>query len=333
MDDPVEPDGESLIAKAKEAEEAALAVEGVTNSDGAEASWGASSVVLAGSNGFSAGYRITRHSVGLSVLAGEGTAMERDYDYHTTVFAKDLEAPSAIGERAAHRAVRRLNPRKVKTAQASVVFAPRVAGGLASHLIGAISGPAVARGTSFLKDKIGTSGCSRPASPSSTTRLRDRGLRSKPFDGEGLATVRRNIVEDGVLRTWILDLRSARQLGLKSTGNASRGTSSPPSPAATNLYVEPGLVTPEALIADIKSGLYVTDLMGFGVNPVTGDYSRGAAGFWIENGEVVYPVSEMTIAGNLMDMYLNITAANDLQFRYGVNAPTLRVDGMTVAGE
>jgi PmbA protein len=331
LDDPQEPTPETLIARAGEAEDAARAVTGVTNSEGAEASWGRSKISLAASNGFAGGYSGSSHSVSVAVLAGTGTGMERDYDYTTAVWAADLEGAKAVGTRAGERAVKRLNARKVPTAQVPVVFDPRVAGGMLRHLIGAISGPSIARGTSFLKDKLGQrifpAGLSVIDDPH-----RKRGLRAKPFDGEGVRNQRRAIVADGVLQTWLLDLRSARQLGLTSTGHASRGTSGPPGPSPTNLYLEPGAVTAQELIGDINNGFYVTELMGMGVNGVTGDYSRGAAGFWIENGEIAYPVSELTIAGNLKDMFLHLTPANDLVFKTGTDAPTLCIDGMTVAG-
>lgn len=331
MTDPDEPSSEQLIAWAKACEDAALDVDGISNSEGAEASWGKSTVALAASNGFAGGYAVSRHSLGVSVLAGEGTAMERDYDYSSTVFAADLEDPATVGRRAAERTVRRLNARKVKTQAVPVVYDPRVSSGLLGHLVSAINGPAVARGTSFLRDKMGEAVMAAGLTVVDDPH-RDRGLRSKPFDGEGIANQRRELVSNGVLQTWLLDLRSARQLGLTTTGHASRGTSSPPGPSATNLYLEPGSHTPAELMADIKDGLYITELLGFGVNGVTGDYSRGAGGFWIENGEIAYPVSELTVAGNLKDMFMHMTPANDLEFRYGTNAPTIRVDGMTVAG-
>jgi PmbA protein len=202
---------------------------------------------------------------------------------------------------------------------------------LLGHLTGAISGPAIARGTSFLKDKLG-----QPIFAKGITVLEDphrqRGLRSKPFDGEGIANRRRAIIDNGVLTTWLLDLRSSRQLGLKTTGHAARGTASPPSPAATNVWIEPGALSPEELMADIESGFYVTEMMGMGVNGVTGDYSRGAAGFWIENGEIAFPVSEMTVAGNLKEIFARLVAADDLEFKTGADSPTLRVDDLTVAG-
>jgi PmbA protein len=329
--DPDEPAPETLIERARACEDAARAVTGVTNSEGAEASWSMSRVSLAASNGFSGSYAGSRHSLGVSVLAGEGQGMERDYDFTSTVFSADLEDPETVGRRAGERAVRRLGPKKATTAKVPVVFDPRVAGGLIGHLAAAINGRTVARGTSFLKDKMGEPVFSRGLNVVDDPH-RARGLRSKPFDGEGLENSRRSVVEDGVLKTWFLDLRSARQLGLASTGSASRGTSSPPGPSATNLYLEAGAESPEALIGEIDAGFYITEMMGMGINGITGDYSRGASGFWIEKGALAYPVSEVTVAGNLKDMFLALTPADDLEFRYGINAPTLRVDGMTVAG-
>lgn len=329
--DPEEPTPEALIARARAAEEAALAVAGVTNSEGAEASWSRAAVALAASNGFAGAYGDSGHGVSAAVLAGSGTGMERDYDYSSAVYAADLQDPAAIGKSAGERAVRRLGARKVATAKVPIVFDPRVSRSLVGHLIGAIVGPAIARGTSFLKDKLG-----ERIFPQAITIIDDphrrRGLRSKPFDGEGIANRRRAIIENGVLTTWLLDLRSARQLGLVTTGHASRGTSSPPSPSPTNLWLEPGAVTAQQLIGDIDKGFYVNELMGMGVNGVTGDYSRGAAGFWIENGKLAYPVSEVTIAGNLKSMFQELTAASDLEFKTGNDAPTLRVDGMMLAG-
>jgi PmbA protein len=331
LDDPSEPAPATLIARAGAAEDAARAVPGVTNSEGAEASWSRSKVALAASNGFAGSYAGTHSSISAAVLAGTGTGMERDYDYTTAIWAEDMLDPNEIGKNAGERAVKRLNPKKMPTQKVPVVFDPRVAGGILRHLIGAISGPSIARGTSFLKDKLGArifpAGLSIIDDPH-----RKRGLRAKPFDAEGVRNQRRAIVEDGVLKTWLLDQRSARQLGLKSTGHASRGTSGPPGPAPTNLYMEPGKLAPDALIADIKQGFYIAELMGMGINGVTGDYSRGAAGFWIENGKLAFPVSEVTIASNLKDMFLNLTAASDLVFKTGSDAPTLRIEGMTVAG-
>jgi PmbA protein len=329
--DLAEPSTEVLTQRAKAAEEAARGVPGITNSEGAEASWSRSRVLLAASNGFSGSYAMTRHGVSVSVLAGTGTAMERDYDFSSAVHGSDLEDPAAVGRRAGERAVKRLNPRKAATMQAPVIYDPRVAGSMLGHLAGAINGSSVARGTSFLKDRLGQGIFPRGVNIVDDPHRR-RGLRSKPFDGEGVANRRRTLIEDGALTTWLLDLRSARQLGFASTGHASRGTGGPPGPAPTNLWVEPGAVTAAELIEDVVQGLYVTDLIGFGVNGITGDYSRGAAGFWIEGGEPTYPVSEVTVAGNLIDIFAKLMPANDLTFRTGMDAPTLRIDGMTIAG-
>lgn len=330
--DPDEPNAETLEARARDAEAAALDVAGVTNSEGAEAGWSRSRVAVAASNGFAKVRIRSSHSISAAVLAGEGTAMERDYDWATAVYGEDLRDPAEIGRQAGENAVKRLGSRKTETARAPVVYDPRVAHSILGHLAGAVNGAAVARGTTFLKDRMDDAVFSDAVSVIDDP-LRERGLRSKAFDGEGLPAAAMDIVRNGVLKTWVLDLRSARQLGLESTGNASRGVSSPPSPSATNLYMDAGAVTPAELMADIKSGLYVTGMMGHGVNLVTGDYSRGAEGFWIENGEIAYPVNELTIAGNLREMFLNLTPADDLMFRYGANAPTLRIDGMTVAGK
>ncbi len=329
--DAEEPPAELLISRARDAEEAARAVEGVTNSEGAEASWGRTEVYLAATNGFVGSYARSSHSVGVSVVAGSGSDMQTDYDHHTAVFAADLMAPAEIGRSAGERAVARLGARPVKTVKAPVVFDPRVAGSLLRHLLGAINGASVARGTSFLKDRLG-----EPVMAPGLTVVEDphrpRGLRSKPFDGEGIANRRNALIDDGVLTTWLLDLRSARQLELAPTGHASRGTSGPPSPSATNVWLEAGTVPRRDLLAGIDSGLYVTETIGMGVDNVTGDYSRGAGGYWIDKGELAFPVTEMTIAGNLKDMFRAITPADDLDLRYGIDAPTLRIDGMTVAG-
>lgn len=329
--DATEPDAEALIARAAAAEEAALAVAGVTNSEGAEAGWARSAIALAASNGFAGEYVRTSQSVSVTALAGQGTAMERDYDYASAVHLADLEDAALLGRRAGEKAVARLNPTRPKTARLPVVYDPRVAASLLGHLAGAINGAAVARGTSFLRDRLGQ----RVLAPGLTLvddPTRHRGRRSRPFDGEGMQGVRRAIVEDGVLTSWVLDWRSARQLGMTSTGHAGRGTGGPPSPSTTNLWLEPGSMTPAALMADIRLGLYVTELIGSGVNGITGDYSRGAAGFLIRDGALAEPVSEVTIAGNLREMLLHLTPADDLEFRRGTDSPTLRVEGLTMAG-
>ena len=329
--DPEIPTVSQLEAMAKEAERAGLAVKGVSKSGGASASAGIGGMVLITSHGFSGAYLGSRHGLSMTAIAGEGTGMERDYDYSSALHAADLEAPEKIGRTAGERAVERINPRKVATKKMPVVFDPRVAGSLIGHLAGAINGASIARKSSFLKDKLGerlfASGIRIVDDP-----LQRRGLRSHPFDAEGVAVKTIALVDDGVLKTWLLDSATARELDLVSTGHAQRGVSSSPSPAPTNLHMEPGTQTPEALIADITEGFYVTDLIGSGVNGVTGDYSRGAAGFLIQNGKRTYPVSEVTIAGHLFEIYRSLTPANDLEFRYGTNAPTLRIEGLTVAG-
>ncbi len=330
--DPDLPTVGQLEAMARAAEAAGLAVKGVTKSGGASASAGIGGMVLVTSHGFGGAYLGSSHGVSMTAIAGEGTGMERDYDYSSVRHAADLDAPEKIGRTAGERAVERLDPRKVATRKVPVVFDPRVAGSLVSHLASAVNGASVARKTSFLRDKMGAKlfadGIRIIDDP-----LRKRGLRSHPFDGEGVAGKKLALIDDGVLRSWILDCATARELGLVTTGHANRGVSSVPSPGASNLHLEAGRLSPKELITDIKDGFYVTDLIGMGVNMVTGDYSRGASGFWIENGERTYAVSEVTIAGHLLDMFRTLTPANDLEFRYGTNAPTVRLEGLTVAGQ
>ena len=330
--DPDLPSVAELEAMAKTAEQGALTVKGVAKSGGASASAGIGGMVLVTSHGFRGAYLGSRHGISMTAIAGEGTGMERDYDYSSSLHAADLDSPEKIGRTAGERAVERLNPRKVSTRKVPVVFDPRISGSLVSHLASAANGASVARKTSFLRDKMGAKlfddGIRIVDDP-----LRKRGLRSHPFDGEGVAHRRLALVDDGVLRSWLLDCSTARELGLTTTGHASRGVSSVPSPSPSNLHMEPGRQSPEDLIADIDDGFYVTDLIGMGVNMVTGDYSRGASGFWIENGKRTYPVSEVTIAGHLFDIFRTLTPANDLEFRYSTNAPTLRFEGLTVAGQ
>lgn len=332
LEDPDEPPAEALLADARTAEAAALAVPQVALSDSAGATWMRSEVAMAASNGFSGAYAMTSRSIVASVIAGEGTGMENEYAYTTAVHSGDLESPEVIGRLAGERVAARLGARKVASRKVPVVFDPRVANSLIRHLLTAISGSAIARGTSFLKDSLG-----QPVFAPGIVVMDEphlvRGRRSRPFDGEGLPTVARALIDDGTLTTWLLDLRSARQLGLAPTGHAGRGVGSQPSPTATNISLAPGTQTPEDLIADVGDGLYVTQMMGMGVNSVTGDYSRGASGFWIEGGKIAYPVSELTVAGNLKDMFRHLVPANDLERRYGVDSPTVRIDGMTVAGQ
>jgi PmbA protein len=332
LDDGGEPDTDALARQAAAAEEAALAHPKITNSEGAEARWSRARTTLVATNGFVGASARSSHSIGASVIAGANGAMERDYEYQTVVRARDLPDPAAIGRKAAERTAARLNPRKSQSKSVPIVFDPRVAGSMVRHLTSAISGPTVARGTTFLKDRLGQAvfagGVTIVDDP-----LRPDGLRSRSFDAEGVRTERRRLVDQGVLATWLLDCASARQLGLSTTAHAVRDVSSAPSPAPTNAWIEPGAMTPEELIRDIKEGLYVTEMLGMGVNMVTGDYSRGAAGFWIEDGRIGWPVAEVTIAGSLAEMFVQLTPANDLEFRYGIDAPTLRIDGMTVAGQ
>lgn len=325
-----DPSPAELRARALAAEEVARAVSGVTNSEGAGAGHGRSQVALVTSHGFAGAYAGTSHSTWASVLAGSGETMQRDHASHSARHLADLEGAEAIGRRAGERAVARLNPKQVESGPMPVVIDPRIGGGLVGHLVGAITGPAITRRSSFLLEKLG-----ERIFPETITIVDDphrpRGLRSRPFDGEGLPTARRALVERGVLTGWLLDSASARQLGLEPTGHATRGGGSPGA-GATNVHMEPGTLSPAELMADIRRGIYVTELIGHGVNGVTGDYSRGAAGFLIEDGQLAGPVAEITVAGNLLDMYLALTAANDLDFRYATNVPTLRIDGMTIAG-
>ncbi len=330
-DDGQDPDPAALRAAAFECEDAARAVTGVTNSEGAGASAGRAIFALATSEGFAGVTSSSGYGISASVLAGEGDAKERDYDWRSARHYADLDSAAAIGKRAGERTVRRVNPGSVKSGTLPIIFDPRVGSSLVGHMLGAISGSAIARKTSFLLEANGTQ-----IFDSSITviddPLRVRGLGSRAFDGEGLPTARRAIIDKGVLTGWLMESASARQLGLQPTGHASRGTSGAPGTSPTNIHLEGGSVTPAELMADIRYGIYVHELAGQGVNPVTGDYSRGAAGFLIIDGEIAGPVSEFTIAGNLKDMYRAMVAANDLEFIRASNVPTLRIDGMMVAG-
>jgi PmbA protein len=331
LDDGADVSPQRLREQSLIAEDAARSVRGVTNSQGAGASAGRTIRALATSHGFVGAYSGSSHSLSASVIAGEGDGMERDYAHHSTRHLKDLESAASIGKLAGERAVMRLNPIKLKSGPMSVVFDPRVGSSLLGHLAAAIAGGAIARKTSFLLEKLGqpifAAGVSVIDDP-----LRLRGLRSRPFDGEGLATGITEIIAEGVLTGWLLEAASARQLEMNPTGHASRGAGAP-SVTTTNLHMSAGSVSPEELMADIKNGIYVTDLIGMGVNGLTGDYSRGASGFVIENGEMKGSVAEVTIAGNLIDMFAELRCANDLEFRYANNVPTIRIDGMTLAGD
>ncbi len=331
LDDGSEPEAPELLERATAAEDAALAVAGVTNSEGGSASFSRYRVLLVTSAGFQGGYSTTNHSVSAVALAGSGVDMQRDYDFSSKRHLSELDDPAEIGHRAGERAVARLNPGRPETAKIPVVFDPRVAGSLLGHLSGAINGSSIARGTSFLKDALHTR-IFAPGIEIIDDPRRVRGASSRPFDGEGVATRTRALVEDGVLMGWLLDGRSARQLGLQTLGNASRGTGGQPNPGSSNLYLKPGTMTPAELMADITLGLYVTELIGMGVSGLTGDYSRGAAGFMIRDGAIAEPVAEITIAGHLRDIFAHMVPANDLRFRRGTDAPTVRIEGLTLAG-
>ncbi|WP_046631567.1 TldD/PmbA family protein [Neorhizobium galegae] len=329
--DPTDISTDALREASLEMEQAALDVQGVTNSSGAGASSGMGGLVLVTSHGFSGSYMASRFGRSVSVIAGEGTKMERDYDFDSRLYAADLDDPKLIGLRAGERVVKRVNPRQVDTgSNVTVVFDPRIARGFVGHIAGAINGASVARKTSFLRDKMGQqvlkAGLSITDDP-----LIVRGSSSRPFDGEGVSGERMVMIEDGVLNHWFLSTSTARELGLATNGRGVRGGTAV-SPASTNLALEPGDISPEDLIRSIGNGFYITELIGQGVNMITGEYSRGATGFWIENGELAYPVSEVTIASNLKDMFMRLTPANDIDRKFGVASPTIAIEGMTLAG-
>lgn len=324
-------DAAMLAELALACEAAGLEVQGVTKSMGARAGWGLSGFVLATSTGFTGNYAVSRFSTSAAMVAGEGTGMERDYDFHSVVHRQDLKDPAEIGRTAGERVVRRIGPRQVKSTSVPVLFDRRISAGLLGALMSAANGASVARKTSFLRDSMG-----KPVANAAITvfddPLRVRGLGSRPFDGEGMATSPITFVDEGVLKDWVLDWAAARELGLASNACATRGGSGT-SPSTSNCHIAAGTRSPEQMIADIGTGLLLTETIGHGVNMVTGDYSKGAAGYWIENGEIAYPVSEITIAGNLKDMFLNMVPADDLEFKVAANAPSLLVEGMTLGGK
>jgi len=330
-DDGQNPDPELLRELALKAEDAARSVEGVTNSEGGGANAGRTIVALATSHGFSGAYSTSGYSISASVIAGQGDGMERDYAYDSARFMEDLQSPDTIGREAGERAVSRLNPVQFQSGAMPVVYDPRVGNSLLGHFVGAISGAAIARKTSFLLDALDTEVFDSAISIIDCPH-RKRGLRSKAFDGEGLPTAKTKLIDQGRLTQWIMESASARQLGLQPTGHASRGVGGAPGVSVTNLHMGNGSVSKADLIRDIKHGVYITKLIGMGVNQVTGDYSRGASGFLITDGEIGPPVSEITIAGNLKEMFKSLVAADDLEYRYSINVPTLRADSMTVAG-
>ena len=329
--DPTEVSAETLTQTALEQEAAALAVAGITNSGGSSASAGFGGSVLVTSTGFQGSNKASRFGRGISVIAGEGTNMQRDYEYSSRIHYGELEDATSIGRKAGERTVRRLNPAKAKTGPVHVVFDPRVSRGFASHLAGAINGASVARKTSFLRDRMGEQILAKGVTVTDNP-LRPRGPASRPFDGEGVAGKPMVMVEEGVLKHWFLSHSIALELGLQTNGRGARSGSSV-SASSTNFAFEPGEISPEALIQSVSNGLYVTEVIGQGVNMVTGEYSRGASGYWIENGVLTHPVSEVTIAGNLKEMFMNVVLANDVDRNFGTAAPTLAISGMTLAGE
>lgn len=326
-----EPTAAALEEDARRAEAAAMAVQGVTQMDAAGAGYSSSNVFLATSNGFSGGVAYTGRSTSAVAIAGTGTGMERDYDADTRIFQTDLRSPEEIGTQAGQRAVERLHPQKPKTGSYPIIFDERISSSLIGHLLAATNGAMIARGSSWAKDLLGEqilpAGLSLIEDPH---RARVNG--SRAFDGEGLATSKRTIVDNGVLTGWTLDLASAQKLGLQSTGNATRGVSSAPSPSSWNVALTQGQKTKQDLIRDMGRGLLITSMIGSTINPNTGDYSRGASGFWIENGEIAYPVSELTVAGNLRDMLSRIIPANDARTHLSRVVPSLLIEGMTLAG-
>lgn len=330
--DPTEQSTKEMLEQAKAVEAAATSVKGITNSMGGSCSYGKTAMILANSKGFFGSYQRTSHSLAVCILAGTGTEMQRDYDYHSAVHLKDLKSPEMIGQSAAQKTLAKLNPTRPKTGVFPVIFHPRVANSIISHLASAVNGHAIAKGSSFLKEHMGQS-----VFPETITIIDNpykvKGLASRPFDAEGLYPQELKLVDSGKIANWLLDNRTAKQLGLTSNGHATRGPSSPPSPTTTNLYVLPGKQSPDELMQDISEGIYVTELIGSSVNIVTGDYSRGASGFKIKNGKLAEPIMEFTLASNLIDMFAKVRVANDLDFRYTTNSPTLRIDEISIAGQ
>ena len=333
LDDPSpEPTPEVLEADARAAEAAALAVAGVAQVQSASAAWGRRVVHLAASNGFSGGYALSSRHTACVAISGEGTGMERDWHAESRVYQADLPEAAMIGRIAGERAVARKGARKPKTGAYPVLYDERISAGLIRHLLAAINGSSVVRGSSWLRDAMGDAVL--PADMSLTENpLRQRTSGSRPFDAEGLETASRVLVRDGVLESWVLDLGTASKLGTRSTANAVRGVSTPPSPSVSNVTLTQGLASREDLLAEMGTGLLVTSLIGSSINPTTGDYSRGASGFWVENGQIAWPVNECTIAGNLRNMLQRMTPANDARLHLSDQVPSLLVEGLTIAGE
>ena len=329
--DKVEPNIDIIRDRAKEVEDAALSVKGITNSDGADASWGEGETLLMTSNGFFGRSKKSNHSVSVVVIAEKNGKMERDYDYSSKVFGEDLKTSKQIGLEAANKTLARMGATKPVTGKYPVIFDPRVSRSIASHFASAINGSSIARKTSFLKDMLNKQVANTSINIVDDPFL-ERGLGSRLFDAEGLGSRKYTLIKDGVLQQWLLDLSSAKQLNLKPFGNAKRGISGPPSPGTSNFMILPGKTTPEDLIKGVSDGFYVTDMIGSSVSMITGDYSRGASGFWIKNGKLSMPITEATIAGNLKEMFMTLQPANDLDFSHSMNSPTLLIEGMTIAG-
>jgi PmbA protein len=333
MYDPApEPDPAALEEDARRAEAAARGVDGVTQVQGASAGYGRRRIHLAASNGFSGGYARSDRAISCVAVSGTGTGMERDWDGDSRIFQSELRSPEEIGRLAGERAAARQNPRRPRTGKYPVLFDERISSSLIGHLLSAMNGAAIARGSSWLLGREGDLVLPEALSLIEEPH-RPRASGSRLFDGEGLPTVTRMLVEEGVLTGWVLDLATARKLGLDSTANAARGTTSPPSPAVTNVRLTEGSATRDDLIAQMGTGLLVTSLIGSTINPNTGDYSRGASGFWVEKGEIMHPVNECTIAGNLRDMLRSLVPANDARQHLSRIVPSLLVDGMTLAGD
>ena len=329
--DEVEPSIDIIRDRAKEVEDSALSVKGITNSDGADASWGEGETLLMTSNGFFGSSKKSNHSVSVVVIAEKDGKMERDYDYSSKVFGKDLRNSNQIGIEAAKKTLARMGATKPLTGKYPVIFDPRVSRSIAGHFASAINGSAIARKTSFLKDMLNKQ-IANPAINIIDDPFLKRGLGSRLFDAEGLGSRKYTLIKDGILQQWLLDLSSAKQLNLKPSGNAKRGISGPPSPGTSNFMISPGDVTPENLIKNVSEGFFVTDMIGSSVSMITGDYSRGASGFWIKNGELSIPITEATIAGNLKEMFMTLKPANDIDYSHSINSPTLLIEGMTIAG-
>ncbi|HZV84734.1 MAG TPA: metallopeptidase TldD-related protein, partial [Brevundimonas sp.] len=330
--DPAQPGAQALEATAAEAEAAALAIKGVARSEGGHASASSSRWRLVTSHGFDGAYHGSAFSLGAGVIAEKNGAMERGGEHRTTRHMTDLPTASSIGAEAGRRAVARTGPRKIASTTAPVIFENRVAAQVLSPLLGAISGPSVARGTSFLKDRMGDRVLPRGVALIDDP-FRVRGLSSTPFDDEGVAVARRSIIADGVLTTWLLNSSSAAQLGLVSTGHGSRGLAGPPGVSTHNLHLEPGERDLDGLMAEAGEGLLVTSMFGPSLNANTGDWSAGVSGFWFGDGQVAWPVSEVTVAGNLLDLYTRLQRGSDLEFRSSFNSPSLLFDAVAIAGK